>query len=163
LFKLHGFISLQHSYERYNVFLAAHELMIKMGKDGTWGGKLPVKNDLMEVFTGRSTFYLDYIKLFDTVHAYPVLLSWLVEEKGAPSAAQLFGGGKRTYGFRELREYLRTLHSPTNPCGLHGLSTDCPRTPPGQPGQSINNFLTQYYVLESRYKDYTWTIPGLYP
>jgi hypothetical protein len=83
--------------------------MIKMGKDGTWGGKLPVKNDLMEVFTGPSTFYLDYIKLFDLVHNYPVFLSWLEEEKGAPSAAGLFGGGKRSYRFRELREYLGSV------------------------------------------------------
>jgi hypothetical protein len=109
LFKKHGFVSLQHAYERYKVFNVAHDRMIKMGKDGTWGGKLPLKNDLMEVFASRSSFYPDYIKLFDLVHAYPVLVSWLEEEKGALSAGELFGGAKRSYGFRELREYVGSV------------------------------------------------------
>jgi hypothetical protein len=109
LFKKHGFVSLQHAYQRYKAFHAAHERMINMGKDGTWGGKLPVKNDLMEVFAGRSTFYIDYVKLFDQVPAYPVLVGWLEEEKGAPSASELFGGVKRSYGFRELRDYLGSV------------------------------------------------------
>jgi hypothetical protein len=73
--------------------------MIKMGRDGTWGGRLPVKNELMEVFAGRSTFYLEYIKLFDQVSDYPVLLGWLQEREGAPSAGELFGGAKQSYGF----------------------------------------------------------------
>jgi hypothetical protein len=59
LFKKHGFVSLQHAYEQYKVFNVAHDHMTKMGKDGTWGGKLPLKNDLMEVFASRSTFYPD--------------------------------------------------------------------------------------------------------
>ena len=76
--------------------------MIKMGRDGSWGGKLPVKNDLMEVFAGRTTFYLEYVQLFDKVTAYPVLLGWLEDKKGAPSAGELFGAAKQSYGFREL-------------------------------------------------------------
>ena len=109
LFKRHGFVSLPHAYARYKAFNAAHELMIKMGKDGTWGGKLPVKNDFMEVFASRSTFYLDYIGLVDKVAAYPVLLEWLEEKKGAPSAGELFGAAKKSYGFRELRDYLGSV------------------------------------------------------
>jgi hypothetical protein len=106
---MHGFLSLAHAYERYKAFNAAHELMIKMGKDGTWGGRLPVKNDLMEVFASRSTFYLDYIGLFDKVSVYPVLLGWLEEKEGAPSAGELFGAAKKSYGFRELRDYIGSV------------------------------------------------------
>jgi UDP-glucose 4-epimerase len=51
----------------------------------------------------------DYIKLFDLVHAYLVLVSWLEEEKGALSAGELFGGAKRSYRFRELREYVGSV------------------------------------------------------
>jgi hypothetical protein len=106
---MHGFVSLQLACERYKAFIVAHELLIKMGKDGTWSGKLPVKNELMEVFAGQTTFYLEYIKLFNRVSDYPVLLAWLEEKEGAVSGGELFGAGKRSYGFRELRDYLETV------------------------------------------------------
>jgi hypothetical protein len=80
-----------------------------MGKDGTWGGKIPVKSDLKEVFAGRSVFYLEYIHLFDKIAAYPVLLGWLEGKKGGPSAGELFGAAMRSYGFRELRHYLGSV------------------------------------------------------
>ena len=107
--KRHGFISLPHAYERYKAFNVAHDEMETMTKNRTWEGKPPLKVDLMEVFACRSTFYNEYLDLFDKVEDYPILKRWLEQEHGARTGPDLFGGRKRSYGFRDLRDYLTRI------------------------------------------------------
>jgi hypothetical protein len=105
LLRHHGFVSLPHAYECYKAFNIAHDEMETMTKNRTWEGKPPLKVDLMEVFACRSTFYNEYLNLFDQVEDYPMLKRWLEQEHGARTGPDLFGGRKRSYAFRDLRDY----------------------------------------------------------
>ncbi|KAM6504365.1 hypothetical protein JOM56_001308, partial [Amanita muscaria] len=93
-------------YHKYKACLQAQELLTQKIKQGSWpaGVKKPTQTEIIELFVSKSSWHKYLTKAFHDISHYPVLKSWLEEEVGAPTDAEVWGVTLATYGFAELEK-----------------------------------------------------------
>lgn len=97
--------SLHVAYERYKACMEAQDRLDTMVSLGNWTGKVPIREDIINLFAKRSTWYNYYCKAFGNIaDDYPDLFKFLERTDDAPSAQDLFGR-KSTYTYTDIFDY----------------------------------------------------------
>ncbi|TFK31828.1 hypothetical protein BDQ12DRAFT_671559 [Crucibulum laeve] len=67
------------AYGCYKAYLNAHRAFDQLTASGKWPSKykLPVEEDIIQLFIGKTTFYENYCRLFSKISDYPKMLQWL--------------------------------------------------------------------------------------
>jgi hypothetical protein len=104
-----GTIDVREAWAKYKGVNAARSLLYRMRADGTWSLRKPASDEIVELFVSKTSWHDNYTKLFPLAEQYPLLMSWLEQDKEAPSNTSLFGVEKAAYSFSDLREVLKSL------------------------------------------------------
>ncbi|TFK31938.1 hypothetical protein BDQ12DRAFT_729097 [Crucibulum laeve] len=67
------------AYGCYKAYLNAYRAFDQLTASGKWPSKykLPVEEDIIQLFIGKTTFYENYCRLFSKISDYPKMLQWL--------------------------------------------------------------------------------------
>lgn len=94
-------LSLRFAFQKFQAFESVQEEVRIRIADGTWVGKSPSKDDVIEIFISKSVWY-NRFKHFDHVDPKSKLYLWLEGKAGAPSGLEVFGIKKDNYSWADL-------------------------------------------------------------
>jgi hypothetical protein len=96
-------LGIKQHYVRYKACLEAQQILNEMVRAGSWPGKKPTENAIIELF-GSKTYWFTYVKpAFKNINNFPVLKDWL-EDEGVLSDMEVWGKQKSFYTFIDLME-----------------------------------------------------------
>ena len=129
---------LRFAWGRYLECSGAIKRAKEMTEAGTWPTDIPSFTEylIVEVFIGKTTWYQNYIKIFepvDTISAFSNMKAWLDEEDPHPDDTEdVWGEALPSYKMEDLREWVnnngrlkKQRRSPTPDQDSHAKGKQC--------------------------------------
>ncbi|TFK31522.1 hypothetical protein BDQ12DRAFT_671808, partial [Crucibulum laeve] len=102
---------IQQSYAKYLAIEDTRSCLKQLKDDGLWTAKLPVNDDIHEIFISHAGYFKYYHKAFPSVLKYPELEKWLKGDPTAKSTLEVWGPYKPSFGNIPIvvKEYLAEI------------------------------------------------------
>ena len=97
---------LRTSYAKYHTVINAISSLARKCREGTWPGRRPGEQDVIDMVISKSMWYSHYKPLFSKASKHPEMQRWLKEEGSSPTDYDIWGEDKGSYMFKDLAKWL---------------------------------------------------------
>ena len=93
-------------YKKYKACVDTWNQVGNLLRDGNWEGPKPLFNDVVEIFTSKSSYY-NHRNSYSKLSGYPKMIEWLETLEGGPSDLEVWGINKPSYTVQDLNDWIK--------------------------------------------------------